>query len=1103
MRLKSPFPSIGAMLLSAVALYSFVSLSAQVVVEPGPPRIAPSPRTVAMAPSQQITLPVAPVVSLGGIDESVRDLPSPKRGVARVGIERTVTAQILAQGTWQSTGNGSNVWRLALRSTNAIGLRAHLTNFNVQDGQVWVHDTTGRQSFGPYTGRGHFMDESVWSGTVYSDTIEIEYKPAGAQRPGTVPFTVRLMHLYRAGGLVAPRLPAPDRGEAVFLPGSPAMASRPAAASPVTTQASSVPSCLLDAACYTNNPSYPAVALVVGAQAYLQFSDSSGNGFQCSGTMLNAPNGAPILLTAGHCINDSATLESLNAAFGYQDATCGGGAPDPSTLPQTSGEQILSFQDSPFIDDSTLAGMTGDIDYSLVLMSGFPDSTNFTLAGYSTAEIGFGTNVTSLSYPGGYSLRFAYAPRTDSTLTSVDPTQSSYFSNAYEIDYNTNGRTDDGSSGSGIFDNGGHLLGSLSTGVIDCNNPDASGNCPANDNACDVTGAYATWYEKFGPVYQIVNSYLEEPVLAPASTNPSVFSASPNPVRSSNGGGSVTLTYNAPSGVTSTQIHIGSPTGTLLAEGGKSGTATATGWVTNQMQFFLQDTSNGNALTAANTLAVVTVTVITEQTTGTPSTNPSVFLASPNPISSPTGLGTTTLTYNAPSSVTSTQIHVGSPTGPVLVEGGNSGTAVATGWVSNGLQFYLQDTSNGNPLTAANTLAVVTMTVNAANANTLVANPSTIVTPNGSGYGQTTLTWSAPGVGIVDIYVGSPSGALFARVGTSGSATTGDWVTDGMTFYLVDASNGSVLTSTTVHVNLSGGSTTNPGSVSLYLNPNPITVSAGQSLASTTVYWNSGGVESTQIRVNSANGPLLAQGGAVGSTTATGWVTNGMQFFLVDRSGNTIASTTAQLTTNPVNLGGTRFTMTPPVAGTATINWNTDVSSNVEIHENSPSGPLVGSSEPVGGNGTNGSAQVRGVTNGTVFYLQDVSYSANSIFSASPNPIASETGLGSTTLSFDVSNSITPASPVAITSTEIRIGSPTGALLMQGGATGTASATGWVSNGMQFFLQDISNGNPLTEANTLAIVSVGVTSTPESQIVNLYNVNPLTLQYTLATVIAQ
>ena len=40
----------------------------------------------------------------------------------------------------------------------------------------------------------------------------------------------------------------------------------------------------------------------------------------------------------------------------------------------------------------------------------------------------------------------------------------------------------------------------------------------------------------------------------------------------------------------------------------------------------------------------------------------------------------------------------------------------------------------------------------------------------------------------------SPTGPLFASGGNSGSATTGEWVTDGMTFYLQDVTGNKALT---------------------------------------------------------------------------------------------------------------------------------------------------------------------------------------------------------------------------------------------------------------------------------------------------------------------
>jgi hypothetical protein len=218
-----------------------------------------------------------------------------------------------------------------------------------------------------------------------------------------------------------------------------------------------------------------------------------------------------------------------------------------------------------------------------------------------------------------------------------------------------------------------------------------------------------------------------------------VFSANPNLISSPTAYGTTTLTFDvsnsvtpsSPNGVTATEIHIGSPTGPLFFRGGATATVTTGDWVTNGMQFFLQDTSNGNALSAANTLAIVPVAVTTVQG----ATNPTVFYANPNPVYSTTGLGSTTFTYNAGSGVSTIEIHVNSPTGPLLTQTGPSGTATADGWVTNGMKFYLQDTSNGEPGTTLGTVTV-TLTTNASAAppNLYNINPLTL------GYSLATVT---------------------------------------------------------------------------------------------------------------------------------------------------------------------------------------------------------------------------------------------------------------------------------------------------------------------------------------------------------------------------
>ena len=76
----------------------------------------------------------------------------------------------------------------------------------------------------------------------------------------------------------------------------------------------------------------------------------------------------------------------------------------------------------------------------------------------------------------------------------------------------------------------------------------------------------------------------------------------------------------------------------------------------------------------------------------------------------------------------------------------------------------------------------------------LTATPNPIPATGSASLGMTTITWMAPGEVAVEVRIGSPNGALFAGGGSRGSAQTGLWVPDGMTFYLQDISGGKPLT---------------------------------------------------------------------------------------------------------------------------------------------------------------------------------------------------------------------------------------------------------------------------------------------------------------------
>lgn len=391
------------------------------------------------------------------------------------------------------------------------------------------------------------------------------------------------------------------------------------------------------------------------------------------------------------------------------------------------------------------------------------------------------------------------------------------------------------------------------------------------------------------------NAFISNSVTIPTATSAPSLIASPNPMPVSSSGalGSTTLSWNVSNSYV--QLRVGSATGALVSAGEGTGSATTGDWVANGTTFYLVDASTK-----------ATITTLTVSTTVVASSNAIVFTANPNPIEVPSGTthGVTTLGWYSPSSTSGASVHLGSASGPLFASSvGVFGSATTGDWVSNGSTFYLVDNSSGATLAklVVGLSAETTTTAGEGGIDPNIASIALIPNPvlaGPSGHGSAAVSWAAPNTsGGVAIHVGSPSGPLFAEGASTGYAETGEWITDGMVFYLVDMSNGQSLGSVTAAVSQQ--------QASISASPNPISGSGvhGQ----TTINWNCPYCTMAQVRVGSADGPLFAasvsgSSGSAGSATTGDWVTNGMTFYLQDgtsgditSSANTVGTVTVQL----------------------------------------------------------------------------------------------------------------------------------------------------------------------------------------------------------------
>jgi hypothetical protein len=273
------------------------------------------------------------------------------------------------------------------------------------------------------------------------------------------------------------------------------------------------------------------------------------------------------------------------------------------------------------------------------------------------------------------------------------------------------------------------------------------------------------------------------------------FTADPNPISLYDSPATTTINVNAACPV---DIRANSPGGALVASG-KGSFTSVVNRVNDGATFYLQ--TKGNT-TPQGTLQKLTVRV---QSGALPCLVYS-FAATPNPVIAPTLSGTTNITaivsnvlfQNAPCAF---DIRVGSPSGALIVTANNELVIPVGPWVTNGMQFFLQQHGDTTP---QGTLATLTMSVLASAPLCVVtdfsASPNPII--SGTGVGTTTINVNAGCE--YDVRIGGPAGTIFFTAVGPISGMTGPWVTNGMTFYLQlhgDATPAGTLGKFTVAVN--------------------------------------------------------------------------------------------------------------------------------------------------------------------------------------------------------------------------------------------------------------------------------------------------------------
>ncbi|MDO9451589.1 MAG: serine protease [Stagnimonas sp.] len=329
-------------------------------------------------------------------------------------------------GSWDTASPGVARWRLRVTSEKASSLSLLLTQLTLPTGaELWFYDSAGRDVQGPFT------------------------RDSAGLHDGEL-----LLPLVRGGSAVLEvTLPAEKTGELAFrIPrashGYRDITEGDAKTGPAGSESGS---CNIDVVCTEGNnwrdQIRSTVLLTIDGQSF------------CTGSLVNntRQDDRPLVLTANHCNIRSTNIDRITAYFNVQSSSCGG---------NQSGRLDQNIAASTFLarDENS--------DFTLFTLANPPLAAfNAFYAGWD-ARIGVAPQsgvtlhhpagdekkIAVYSTPGVAAEDVAFRDERGNVLFTVD---------AWRITY-SRGTTEQGSSGSGLWNQNKQLVGVLSGGEASC-----------------------------------------------------------------------------------------------------------------------------------------------------------------------------------------------------------------------------------------------------------------------------------------------------------------------------------------------------------------------------------------------------------------------------------------------------------------------------------------------------------------------------------------------------------------------------------------------------------------------------------------------------------
>ena len=355
----------------------------------------------------------------------------------RIGTVHNVSYTFQNSGRTDKLSDGSILWRLSIKSPGALMMSVIFSRFNLPEGATFhIYSGDRSQLTGTYTNEDFLITDGLMaSEDILGDEIILEYyEPADALFHGDMQIE-RISHIYR--DFLHLNTPKGHWGDAEG-------------------------DCHPNVNCPEGNGWRDQINSVV----CISITDNNGS-YLCSGAMINnvRMDKTPYVLTANHCFTGT-TGGSFKFYFDYQTLTCDGTSGFFNRM--ANGATVVANAGL----NASMTNMSSSSDFLLLKITGalgaaYRDSIVF--AGWDAT--GASSVGSAIHHPGGDYKKISL-PR---VVSSPGGAYNKYWTVYWHTSPNK-GCTEQGSSGSPLFNANGLIIGDLSTGSSACDYPQGSDN---------------------------------------------------------------------------------------------------------------------------------------------------------------------------------------------------------------------------------------------------------------------------------------------------------------------------------------------------------------------------------------------------------------------------------------------------------------------------------------------------------------------------------------------------------------------------------------------------------------------------------------------------